>query len=180
MKFLGNNKQLDDSREAFCKAIINSGVGVVQAYKNYIDPSANDRQALTMGVQLCEDEAVKDRLLFLKESRSIVNSIDKNSVLAEVARMGSVSPIDYYDDEFNIKSPSTWTENMKTACKSIKPTKAGIEIQTVSKEWCIDTINKMKGYIKEEPSFIHIGSKFDNMSEKELAEYAEFTEVDDE
>ena len=177
MKGLGNRKSLDDSRDAFCRAIMNLGVGVVQAYKDHIDPHATDRQALTMGALLCEEDAVKDRLLYLKENRAIIRNLDKNTVLAEVTRIATVSPIDYYNEDWTAKSPREWTSGMKKACKAIKPTKNGIEIQTIGKDWCIDTINKMQGYVKDERNVIEVTSKFEKMSDKELAEYAEFTEI---
>ena len=173
---------LDDRREAFCRNIV-ARMGLVDSYLASIDSSANREAAKEQAMILVNTPEVCERITELEKERTICRNITKESLLAGMKKIYDVSAVDYYENDIaTLKSPSSWTPEMRVAVKRIKPGKFGTEIEMQSKDFLMDKIIKLSGI---EPHPVAQSSKvsMDQYSDDELrklaAEDVSYEEVTD-
>ena len=173
---------LDDRREAFCRNIV-ARMGLVDSYLASIDSSAKREAAKEQAMVLVNTPEVCERITELEKERTICRNITKESLLAGMKKIYDVSAVDYYESDIaTLKSPSSWTPEMRVAVKRIKPGKFGTEIEMQSKDFLMDKIIKLSGI---EPHPVAQSSKvsMDQYSDDELrklaAEDVSYEEVDD-
>ena len=168
---------LDDAREAFCRAIV-ARAGLVSAYKSCINNNVTNDIALKLGEELAMTPEVTRRIAYLEKRRVIVRDIEKEDVLMALHGMFTVSVSDYFEvsctGEWSLKSPTEWTPEMRAACKSVKNTRWGQVLDIHDKMVVVDKIIAMKGFEAPKNNInMNISSKFETMSDDELAKYAD-------
>ena len=162
---------LDDRREAFCRNIV-ARMGLVDSYLASIDSSAKREAAKEQAMILVNTPEVCERITELEKERTICRNITKESLLAGMKKIYDVSAVDYYENDIaTLKSPSSWTPEMRVAVKRIKPGKFGTEIEMQSKDFLMDKIIKLSG-IEPHPVAQSSNVSMDQYSYEELRKLA--------
>jgi len=162
---------LNDTMESFCRSVIRKR-DIAGAYLRCVDNRVNSEEAYQRGVKLLDREDINHRLIELEGNRRIVRNMDKSTMLANMARVSTVSAADYFESDefggFTIKPIDQWSEDMRLACKGIEPTKVGWKLLIHDKEVMWDKIAKMQGYYM--PDVVSAGGSNDMLgkSDEEL------------
>lgn len=163
---------LNDTLESFCRSVVRKR-DIAGAYLRCIDNKISSDEAYKRGVSLLNREDVGHRVTELESDRRIVRNINKETVIARMARHTKVNACDYFDDmgvggAFAIKPMSEWTDDMKEACSGIEPTKTGWKLSLYDKDVIWDKIAKLQGYYEGESKNLGAPNDLAGKTDEEL------------